>query len=189
MSVSTSVLPLRIATNDSRRGIACALSLREFADITVDDGGDVAVVPGSSGDVAGEGEYLRKPAVDDDVDVRIARPRGVPADQSGRFVKTLARKSVLPCVRSAALSGHKAMKTARPASDSDRVGTVRKRLDPDRTNCPGRGSSSTVILIARISQSPPRCTSSMSRGGAPSRAKLTGSSMAASASWRLSSVR
>jgi hypothetical protein len=67
-------------------------------------------------------------------------------------------KSVGPPVRSATLSGHKSRKTAPPASDSESVGTVKKRLEPERMNWPGLGSASTTILMALISQSPPRCT-------------------------------
>src|SRR6266567_6017915 len=59
------------------------LDLREVADVTVDHGGDIAVVPGSPGNVAREGQHLGKAAVGDDLDVRVPRPCGVMPGQHG----------------------------------------------------------------------------------------------------------
>lgn len=82
-------------------------------------------------------------------------------------------------VRSAMLSGQSSTNATRPASDSDSVGMVRNRLEPDSTNRPGSGWASTSALMARTSWSPPSCTSSMMRGKGPDVAKVAGSSRAA----------
>src|SRR6266704_4053675 len=77
------------------------------------------------------------------------------------------------------VNGQTATNPARPASDSEMVGTVRKFDEPVSTNWPGPGSRSTASLIARTRGSPARWTSSMTSGRVPSARNPAGSATAA----------